>query len=823
MKDTEMEETMIVKNKKEALPLSITIAQTAGFCPGVKGAISGAERLLQEYPGVKYMYGEIVHNELVVNDLLEAGFRLIHHPDEVKESGACLVRAHGITLEEETALQKKEVELVDLTCTWVKKIHKLAEDSKEKKQLFILCGDKNHPEARGIISRAGEEALVISSEDEAENLKDPGKSVVLAAQTTFSKKIYDAIKNIIKNKMINLEIFDTICSTTANRQKEAQEIAKNSDLVLVVGSAHSSNTNKLFQVCQAYCGQTYLIQRPDQVLSLLGDKSLRQMRIGITAGASTPERMIREVIYVMTEQQNFSEEKEMLNEEAENQEVQMEAEATVEHQSEETGDDEQVATEEVEEEKEEFSFSDYIDEIPQLKRGLVVKGSIVRYDEEFVYVDVRDKSEGKVPRHEFVDDPDFDLDRAVENHEEVEVYVRHIKNTDMGKEINLSKARVDFEKHKEVIHRAFEEQTPVTVKVNNVVKDGVIATYGSVDLYIHRTQLELRRVDDLEPYRGKTLEVLITQFDTARRRLRVSGSRRALLQEERKEKAQDVWENIEVGKEYEGRVRSLTKFGAFVDIGGVDGLVHISELSWNRIKSPSEVVAVDDILKVFVLEFDKEADRISLGYRRPENDPYHEIEERFPVGSIVRGIIVRMFPFGAFVEIAPGVDALCHISQISNYHLNHPEDVLQVGMEIDARVLAVSNEERKVSISIKDVEPIDPANPEDFVQHAPRSTERQDEEAQERRPRRKRQRQEPKKDDAPSMYVDSSAGSGSSFASLADITVASKEGAKFLQSLRAESEEAAKQEESKVEETTEVAEETITDLVESEAPEAEEN
>ncbi len=818
MKNIERDETMIERNKQEALPLSLTVAQTAGFCPGVKGAIMGAERLLQEYPGVKYMYGEIVHNELVVNDLLKAGFRLIHQPDEVKESGVCLVRAHGITLEEEKALQEKKLELVDLTCVWVKKIHKLAEDAKEKKQLFILCGDKNHPEVRGIISHAGKEALVISSEEEAESLKDPGKPVVLAAQTTFSKKTFNSIKNIIKNKMINLEIFDTICSTTADRQMEAQEIAKNSDLVLVVGSAHSSNTNKLFQVCQAYCSQTYLIQRPDQVLSLVKDKNLRQMRIGITAGASTPERMIREVIYVMTEQQNFSEEKEVLNEEAENQEVQMEAEATVEHQSEETGDDEQVATEAVEE-KEEFSFSDYIDEIPQLKRGLVVKGSIVRYDDEFVYVDVRDKSEGKVPRHEFVDDPDFDLDRAVENHEEVEVYVRHIKNTDMGKEINLSKARVDFEKHKEVIHRAFEEQTPVTVKVNNVVKDGVIATYGSVDLYIHRTQLELRRVDDLEPYRGKTLEVLITQFDTARRRLRVSGSRRALLQEERKEKAHDVWENIEVGKEYEGRVRSLTKFGAFVDIGGVDGLVHISELSWNRIKSPSEVVAVDDILKVFVLDFDKDADRISLGYRRPENDPYHQIEERFPIGSIVRGIIVRMFPFGAFVEIAPGVDALCHISQISNYHLNHPEDVLQVGMEIDARVLAVSNEERKVSISIKDVEPIDPANPEDFVQHAPRSAERQDDEAQERKPRRKRQRQETKKDDAPSMYVDSSAGSGSSFASLADITVASKEGAKFLQSLRAESEEANKQEEE-----SKVEEEAITDLVESEeVPETEEN
>lgn len=355
-----------------------------------------------------------------------------------------------------------------------------------------------------------------------------------------------------------------------------------------------------------------------------------------------------------------------------------------------------------------FSFSDFIDNIPQLKRGATVKGVVVRYDNDNVYVDVRDKSEGRIPRHEFDGDPDFDLDEAIANHTEIDVYVRNIRNSDMGKEIILSKARVDFGKYKALIEEAFAEKTPIQVKVVNIVKDGVIATYGGVDIYIHRTQLEMGTVTDLEDYKGKTLDILVTQYDPDKKRLRVSGSRRALLNNMRKEKAEEVWSTIEVGREYTGTVRSLTDFGAFVDIGGVDGLVHVSELSWKRIRHPSEVVSVGDKINVYVKDFDPEKKRISLGYKRTTDDPYHDVESRFPVGSIVHGTVVRMFPFGAFVEIAPGVDALCHISQISNVRLSKPGDVLREGMEVDARVLEVSNDARRVSISIKEVEPIDP-------------------------------------------------------------------------------------------------------------------
>ena len=822
--------------------MKIRLARSAGFCPGVRLALDKAESMLltnaqseAERPK-PVMLGALVHNERVVDGLLERGFSLIEQAADIPENSSVLIRAHGITLEERSLLEAKHCSIEDSTCIWVQRIQKMVAEAVQAGKQVFLAGREGHPEVLGIQSYAGGKISLLQTPQDAEKQLPGDGPAALFAQTTFSTEAFEKISRILATKIAKLEIFDTICATTMQRQAEALRLARESDLMLVLGSEKSSNVGKLLSVCRLACSKTFLIQRPDQVPELLVGRDLRHLRIGITAGASTPERMIREVIQVMTENQDFSIEQEDKNElqavEADTNESK--AEGNFEFPQEpahESGNDvaqemnaEGNAEQAGEEPKEEtqvehmgdINFADYIEGIPQLKRGAVVKGRIVRYDDEFVYVDVRDKSEGKVPRHEFVDDENFNLEEATKNHQEIDVYVRSIKNSDMGKEILLSKAKVDFTKHKDAIEKAFEDKVPVTVKVTNVVKDGVIAAYGSVDLYIHRTQLELQVVDDLEAYRGKTMEVLITQFDPNRKRLRVSGSRRALLSKERKQKAKDVWDNIEVGKVYEGTVRNLTDFGAFVDIGGVDGLVHISELSWNRIKHPSEVISVGDKLNVFVKEFDRERKRISLGYRRPENDPYHNIEERFPLGSIVRGIVVRMFPFGAFVEIAPGVDALCHISQISNYRLNRPEDVLQEGMEVDARVLEVSNEARKISISIKEVEAIDPENPEELqVQPArrPRSENREEGQDEGDRSRRRggRRRDHEENDGMPTTYIDTGA-QGSSLSSLADFTITSDKGAEVMKSLGLDE----KPEEANVE-----APQTEAEASESEAKESE--
>ncbi|NLB50727.1 MAG: S1 RNA-binding domain-containing protein, partial [Clostridiaceae bacterium] len=554
--------------------------------------------------------------------------------------------------------------------------------------------------------------VLIETLEEARQLDFDDREWILVSQTTFSDERWKQIAQILKEKIANLSIFDTICNTTVRRQSDAKALAASSDMVFVLGSETSSNTNKLLELCRQEGVEAYLIQRPDQVGELLAPLPAGSKRIGVTTGASTPDGMIREVIYRMT---------------------------TIEGMAKP-------------EENADVNFEDYVDSIPELQPKSIVRGRIVRYDEDFVYVDVKDKSEGKVPIRELEKSPDYDLDEAVKNHQEVDVYIRSIRNSDTGKEIMLSTGYVETLKHKEFIQQAFEEKTPIPVKVVNVVRDGVIASYRSIDIYIHRTQLELTMVDDLEPYRDQEFDILITQFDPDRRRMRVSGSRRMLLQHERKASEREIWDTIEVGNEYTGVVRNLTNFGAFVDIGGVDGLVHISEMSWQRIRHPSEVLSVGDKIKVFVKDYDRAKKRISLGYRREEDDPYRDIEARFPVGAIVRGVVVRMFPFGAFINIAPEVDALCHISQISNYHLNKPSDVLVEGMEVDARVVEVSDEARRISVSIREVEPINPDPDSEIVM--------QQQEQQQRRqqaPRRKGGRRRDDRDDLPTSYTDDSA------------------------------------------------------------------
>ncbi len=763
--------------------MKIEVAKTAGFCPGVRRAVDLAYESLEKDPDkTLWLYGAVVHNERVISDLRTRGAKIADTIDEIPDKATVLIRAHGVSVEVEEALRRKNCVILDGTCPFVSLIHRRVSEAANKGDGIIITGDPRHPEVIGIVGHAfPQEPMLIQTAEEAEMLELDDKNWILVSQTTFSHARWTQIRDILENKIDKLLIFDTICNTTVQRQSDAKALAASSDVILVLGSRTSSNTNKLVEVCQKECDAVYLVHRPDQVAQILAPYATGSARIGVIAGASTPDEMIREVIYSMT---------------------------TIEGMAKP-------------EENADVNFEDYVDSIPELQPKSIVRGKIVRYDDEFVYVDVKDKSEGKVPIRELDKNPDFDLDEAVKNHEEVDVYVRSIRSSDAGKEIMLSTGYVETLKHKELIQQAYEERTPVTVKVVNVVRDGVIASYRSIDIYIHRTQLELSVVDDLEPYRDQEFDVLITQYDPNRRRMRVSGSRRMLLQQERKESEREIWDTIEVGNEYTGVVRNLTNFGAFVDIGGVDGLIHISELSWQRIRHPSEVLAVGDKVNVFVKEFDRSKKRISLGYRRSEDDPYRDIEARFPVGAIVRGVVVRMFPFGAFINIAPEVDALCHISQISNYHLNKPGDVLVEGMEVDARVVEVSDEARRISVSIREVEPINPEPDSEIVLQQQEQQQRRQQQA----PRRRGGRRRDEQDDLPTSYTDDQA--RSAISEMAAFTTVTKEGSELLDSmaaLRDELQEAEKAEEvAEVEEAVEtaIAEPAPAAVVEVEAEAAE--
>jgi len=652
--------------------MKVIMAKSAGFCFGVKNAVAKAyEMVSKRQDGDNLvMLGELVHNDKVTSELIDNGFCIIDRAEDVPSGSKVIIRAHGVTPQQKEILASKGVEIYDMTCPFVGKIHKIVKEEALSGNSIILTGTPGHPEVEGIRGEAQENVRVISSAGELADIDiDPGKTVLIS-QTTFSTSEFSEICAIIKNKIANDKIFDTICNTTVARQSEVLRIAEQVDAMIIIGSAHSSNTKKLYEAAASRCCRTFLVNDADDVRRFIAEGRLKQTdTVGVTAGASTPEAIILEVVQTMDEN-----EKEIL------------------------ADQEQTDT----------NFAEYVENIPQLRRNAVVKGVITSADADYVYVDVRDKSDGKIPLREFAGDADFNLEEAVANKQEVTVVVKSIKNTDQGKEIILSKSALDFEKNKQALQEAYENKTTITAVITGTVKDGVIANYGGIDIYIHKTQIKMGEVKDLEALKGESIELLITKFDTEKHRLRVSGSHRQILVQERRAKEDEVWNNIEIGKHYKGIVRSLPAFGAFVDIGGVDGLVHITELSWKRIAKPSDVLSIGQEVDVYVKNFDKETKKISLGYKKEEDDPFYNIEERIPVGAIVKGTVVRITDFGAFVQLEPDLDALCHVSQISNVRLKSPADVLSVGQEVTARVTNIKTAERKISISIRDVAPIDP-------------------------------------------------------------------------------------------------------------------
>ncbi len=658
--------------------MKVTVAQSSGFCFGVKNAVAAAEEAVSNSAGGKLvMLGEIVHNGYVVDRLLQRGFTICETAEECPEKSVVIIRAHGVKPSDIAILKAKECEIRDMTCPFVSKIHKIVREHAENGMNIIIAGTKGHPEVTGILGEAegtGVKTAVIKSPEDLENLDFPLSSAILVSQTTFSSEVFKDICKKAENQIAFKYLFDTICITTESRQKEAASLSGESDSMLVIGSSHSSNTTKLLDICKGRCARTFLVNSAEEAGRLIAEgKILPDERVGITAGASTPEAIILEVVQKMNEDENKKNE---------NQNVDSE-------------------------------FANALDLLAQVRRGAIVKGTITSADSDFVYVDVHDKSEGRIARREFESDPDFDLDKAVAEHAEVTVKVRSIKNSDQGKEIILSKNDVEAEKGRAEIEEAFNSKTPIEVKITRTVKDGLIGTFKGIDVYIHRTQIKHGEVKDLDPYIGQTMEIRITKFDTEKGRLRISGSHRVIASEERAKKSAEVWDNIEEGKHYIGTVRSLVDFGAFIDIGGVDGLVHVSELSWSRNAKPSDVLKVGDQVEVYVKSFDKDTKKISLGYKRLEDDPYYNIEERMPLGCIVKGTVVRLTKFGAFVQLEPDLDALCHVSQISSERLDKPEDALHVGQEVQAQVTEIDPEKRRISISIKAVAPIDPVKSEE--------------------------------------------------------------------------------------------------------------
>lgn len=633
---------------------NIRVAESAGFCFGVKRAIEMAYEAIGVEPKL-YSYGQLIHNKTVTDDLASKGLQIVENLDGLTE-GTLLIRSHGVGKALYDEAEAKGLKILDGTCPFVKKIHNIVHDKLAEGMGIIIVGDGSHPEVIGINGWCENAAVILEDEEAAKTKEIPEKEkYAVVVQTTFRQAKFDKILEILQDRGVNMEVHNTICSATEKRQTEAEELSKTVDKMIVIGGKNSSNTQKLVEICAKNCGNTVHIETIcDLVLNNFG----KDDKIGITAGASTPPAIIKEVVVTMSE--------------------------ALENAVQNLGGSEEATFEQMLEES-----------LVTLHTGDVVKGTVIQVVNEEVSVNLGFKSDGIIARGEFSSDPTVIPSKTVQPGDEIEVFVVRVNDGDGN--VMLSRKRIEAQKGIEEIEAAYNDKAVVTGTVTNVVKGGLIAVVNGVNVFIPSSQVSNRFIEDLSVFNGQELEFNIIEVDRVKRRF--IGGRKALVEQEIAAKRAALFETIQAGSRVNGTVSRLTDFGAFVDLGGVDGLIHISEMSWGRISNPKEVLKEGQEVEVFVLDVDKEKGKISLSLKDADKNPWKLAAEKYAVGSIVEGKVVRMVPFGAFVELEPGVDGLVHISQIANKHVVKPEDELKVGEIINVKVLEVNPEQKKISLS----------------------------------------------------------------------------------------------------------------------------
>lgn len=638
--------------------MKITLAKTAGFCFGVNRAVNMLYDLVSEGVNVCTL-GPIIHNPQVVVDLESKGVNIIDDISDANESKKVVIRTHGVEQSILKYCENNALDYIDATCPFVKKIHKIVQKNSSKDLPVLIAGDKKHPEVIGIKSYCNGACFVFNSVDELDeifknNSFNSEKPFVVVSQTTFSTKEWKKCVKKIKILYTNAIIFDTICSATEERQAEALLLSKENDAMIIIGGRTSSNTAKLKAVCEPNC-LTYLIETAEE----LQDIALCDVQsIGVTAGASTPDSIIKEVIRTMSEK---FENTNIIN-------------------MEETG------------------FEQMLEEsLSAMSSDQNVVGTVVGFTNTEIQVEIAGrKHTGYVPFEEYSDDPAADPKAELKVGDEIKL--RIMKTNDVEGTIKLSKRLYD----RGAIWEGLEADDTIREGVvTGIVGDnkGVFVQSGAVKVFVPASLAKLRRNDSLEDLLKTTVEYKIIEVNKMRRK--VVGSIREVAVSKRKEVEDAFWANITEGAVYTGTVRSLTNYGAFVDLGGVDGMVHISELSWQRIKHPSEVVSVGDTVEVYVKELDRDNKKISLGYKKVEDNPWEILKRDYPVDSEVDAKIVSLTSFGAFAQIIPGVDGLVHISQISHKHIGTPAEVLKVGDVVKAKIMEIDFDKKRVSLSIK--------------------------------------------------------------------------------------------------------------------------
>ena len=802
--------------------LEIIKAKNIGFCFGVSRAVEIAIKSSEKYSGI-VTFGDLIHNSQVVEHLRKKGVTSIDNINQLEGVNQLIIRSHGVKPEIYDECTKMGIELIDATCPYVSRIQQKAKYCLEQNIPLIIFGEAAHPEIIGINGWNDNNAIIITGIKQAKNLKK-FKKAVIAAQTTAHRQLWNEIIAIVNKKVDDLDVFDSICESTCLRQTEAADISKQVDMVLVIGGKHSSNTKKLYTICNNNCNITYHVETIDEIKSI---DFTNIDTVGIISGASTPDWIIKEGITAMSdlneatkkcdEQDKNKEEvlvkgktkekvdkkvkekrkakskvsdmkkeetkaleaetteEEVLKAEATETKTQKEeskeaeavevkpldaktpevasaeiktpeedvpveeeaveiesrkaqaqeaedveseklkvdetkspkeeiidaealvAEASKETVESETTDAEDSQPEEDEKKLQESFMEDIEKSMVTIKTGMIVKGKVVTVNEEEVCVNIGYKADGIVTKQEFSSDQDVKLTEAVKEGDEFEVEVLRVRDEDGN--VLLSRKNVESRKHWQALLDTYEEQEYYECIGKQVVKGGLIATINGIRAFIPASHLDIRYVNDITEYVGKQMKVKIIEIEKHRHRV-VASRKQYILDEEKRTKDQ-IWDAIEEGSTVRGIVRRLTDFGAFVDIGGIDGLVHVTDLAWGRVNHPKDIVSTNQEIDVVVLKVDKSRERISLGYKQTLPRPWDVADEKYPIGSVITGKVVRIVPFGAFIELEPGLDGLIHISQVSNKRIEKVEDVLELKQEVQVKVLDLNTETRRISLSIR--------------------------------------------------------------------------------------------------------------------------
>jgi 4-hydroxy-3-methylbut-2-enyl diphosphate reductase len=726
--------------------MKILLAKNSGFCFGVRRAVEMAEQCAAEC-GTVYTYGNIIHNEEVVRELAEKGVHSVENLASLAKGDTLIIRAHGAPPAVYDESEQAGIRLIDATCPYVKRIHRIVEKAAEEGNTVLIAGKANHPEVIGIRGWAGDGAFVLETEADVATLPEIHKAV-LVAQTTLPEETFLTIQRAIESRAastLSLSVRNTICDTTRDRQSEAEEISRRSKRMLVLGSKSSANTQKLVEICKKHCKNTENI---DSIDKLLLDKLPSDDIIGIVAGASTPDRMIREVLQVMSEQEKTT--IETIEAEAPAEEVVVpqvteEVVAAVEAPK-------ATAKAEAEPKPEHEDSSDFASAfektMTRIHNGQVLEGTVISVVDGEVFVNVGYKSDGVIPMGELSSDSDVRAEDLFKEGDTIEVEVTKVNDGDGN--VLLSRKNVESKKlWDELLSQENIEEKIFDAVGKEVVKGGLIADISGIRAFVPASQVSTKYIENLSEFVGKPMKLKVLEVDRQRKRI-VASQKQVLIAEAAAEK-HAKWELLVVGSKVNGVVRRIADFGAFVDIGGIDGLVHVTDAAWGRVKHPSDVFAIGQEIEVIILNVDVEKERVSLGYKQLQPKPWMLAGEKYAVGSIVEGKVVRIVPFGAFVALESTIDGLIHISQVSVHRIAKVEDELKVGDVVRCKVLEVSPEAKRISLSRKEaLLEEDPALAEQLAaEKAERDrqyAERQEQRQQQRDSQQSQQAQQPRTD-----------------------------------------------------------------------------